>query len=228
MSKRQTRKLTERVRDDSPGPEDRGRNQVTVLSSAVLSWARTGGGESRARFALRAGVDLAVVEAAEDGTGPAWGLSYAEFTALAEAVSMLNPLLRDVFETAAACDLLVTCVMRGELAFSTEVLADDGTRDLAVGLLRWAFTGQFRLPGYETCVQLPVTWAWHDECGGWICPACGWCPCETGPEGCGHRGQLLGDVDLIVLRARATALAASSSPDAWVGAELLAVLGSAR
>jgi len=228
MSKRQTRKLTQRVRDDSLEPEDPGGNRVTALSSAVLSWARTGAGESRARFALRAGVDPAVVEGAEDGTGPAWDLPYAELTALADAVSLLNPLLRDVFETAAACDLLVTCVMRGEQAFSTEVLADDGTRDLAVGLLRWAFTGQFRLPGYESCVQRPVTWAWHDECGGWICPACGWCPCETGPQGCGHRGQLLGDADLIVLRARATALAASSSPDAWAGAELLAVLGSAR
>lgn len=228
MGKRHTRRATRRVLGDSPAVEDPGGNRVTALSSAVLSWARTGGGESQARFALSAGVDLAVVQGAEDGTGPAWDLPYAEFTALADAVSMLNPLLRDVFETAAACDLLVTCVMRGDQAFSTEVLVDDGTRDLAVGLLRWSFTGQFRLPGYESCVQLPVTWAWHDECGGWICPACGWCPCETGPEGCGHRGQLLGDVDLIVLRTRATALATSSSPDAWVGAELLAVLGSAR
>jgi len=228
MRKRQTRKLTQRVRDDSLESEDPGRNRVTVLSSAVLSWARTGAGESQARFALSAGVDPAVVAEAEVGTGPAWDLPYDEFTALADAVSMLNPLLRDAFETAAACDLLVTCVMRGDQAFSTEVLADDGTRDLAVGLLRWAFTGQFRLPGYESCAPLPVTWAWHDECGGWICPACGWCPCETGAEGCGHCGQLLGDVDLILLRVRATALATSGSPDAWVGAELLAVLGSAR
>jgi hypothetical protein len=228
MSKRQTRKLTQRVRDDSLEPEDPGRDRVTALSSAVLSWARTGAGESRARFALRAGVDPAVVEGAEDGTGPAWDLPYAELTALADAVSVLNPLLRDVFETAAACDLLVTCVMRGDQAFSTEVLAHHDTRNLAVGLLRWAITGEFRLPGYAGYLQAPVAWAWHEECGGWLCPACGWCPCETGPEGCGHRGQLLGDVDLTVLRCRADALAASRSPDAWVGAEILAVFGGAR
>jgi hypothetical protein len=205
-----------------------GEHPVAVLSSAVLTAARAGHGESRTRFALRAGVDPAVVEGAEDGTHPAWDLPYAEFAALSDAVSMLNPLLREVFETAAACDLLVTCVMRGDQAFSTEVLAHHDTRNLAVGLLRWAITGEFRLPGYAGYLQMPVAWAWHEECGGWICPACGWCPCETGPEGCGHRGQLLGDADLTVLRCRAAALAASRSPDAWVGAEILAVFGGAR
>ncbi len=226
MRKWHTRSLTQRAaaRDG----EDQGQSPVAVLSAAVLSAARTRCGESWEQFALRAGVEPAVVEGAENGTRPAWALPYTEFTALADAVSALNPPLRDVFEAAVACDLLVTCVMRGDQAFSTEVLADDRTRDLAVGLLRWAFTGQFRLPGYEHRVQMPVAWAWHDECGGWICPACGWCLCETGPEGCEHRGQLLGDVDMIMLRARATALAASGSPDAWVGAELLAVLGGAR
>jgi hypothetical protein len=201
---------------------------VAVLSSAVLTAARAGHGQSRTQFALRAGVDPAVVEGAEDGTHPAWDLPYAAFAALSDAVSMLNPLLREVFETAAACDLLVTCVMRGDQAFSTEVLAHHDTRNLAVGLLRWAITGEFRLPGYAGYLQMPVAWAWHEECGGWICPACGWCPCETGPEGCGHRGQLLGDVDLTVLQCRAAALAASRSPDAWVGAEILAVFGGAQ
>ena len=111
-------------------------------------------------------------------------------SALGDAVSVLNPSLRAVFETAAACDLVLTCVMRGDQAFSTDVLADDDTRDLAVGLLRWAVTGEFRLPGYAGCMQVPVLWAWHEECGGWACPACGWCPCETGASGCGHCGQL--------------------------------------
>lgn len=141
---------------------------------------------------------------------------------------MLDPLLREVFETAAACDLLITCVMRGDQAFGTDVLAHGDTRDLAVGLLRWAVTGQFRLPGYAGYVPVPVAWAWHERCGGWVCPACGWCPCDAGAERCGHRGQLLGDADLAVLRSRAAALAASGSPDAWVGAEILAVLGGVR
>jgi hypothetical protein len=199
-----------------------------VLSAAVLQAARTGYGESRAEFAARAGVEPGLLAAAEDGSYPAWGLPYAEFTAFAGAVSALDPPLGEMFEAAAACDLLVTCVMRGDQAFSTDVLADDDTRDLAIGLLRWAITGEFRMPGYADDGQVPVTWAWHEECGGWTCPACGWFRCEAGPSGCGHRGQLLGDVDVAVLRCRASALAASGSPDAWAGAELLAVLGGTR
>lgn len=201
---------------------------VTILSASVLTAARTGYRESREDFAVRAGVSLHVLEGVEDGDCPAWDLPYATFSALNDAVSVLNPSLRTVFETAAACDLVLTCVTRGHQAFSTDVLADDDTRDLAVGLLRWALTGEFRLPGHAGCMQVPVLWAWHEECGGWVCPACGWCLCETGPAGCGHRGQLLGDVDLAVLRRQASALARSGSPDAWVGAEILAVFGGSR
>jgi hypothetical protein len=177
---------------------------------------------------MRADVSLQVVEGVEDGTRPPWDLPYDTFAALSDAVSVLNPSLRTAFETAAGCDLMLTSVMRGDHAFSTDVMADDGTRDLAVGLLRWAVTGEFRLPEYAGCVQVPVLWAWHEECGGWICPACGGCLCETGPFGCGHRGQLLGDPDLAELRRRASDLAKSGSPDAWVGAEILAVFGGAR
>ena len=204
------------------------RRPAVVLSGSVLRAARTGYGESREDIAARAAIGLHVVEGVEDGTLPACDLPYDTFTALGDAVSVLNPSLRTVFETAAACDLVLTCVMRGDQAFSTDVLAGDDTRDLAVGLLRWAVTGEFRLPGDAGCMQLPVLWAWHEECGGWVCPACGWCPCETGPEGCGHCGQLIGDVDLALLRHQAYALASSGSPDAWVGAEILAVFGGAR
>ena len=145
---------------------------VTVLSASVLIAARTGYRESREDFAVRADVPLRVVEAVEGGSRPAWDLPYATFSALGGAVSVLSPSMCTVFETAAACDLMLTCVMRGDHAFSTDVLADDDTRDLAVGLLRWAVTGEFRLPGYAGCVQVPVLWAWHEECGGWVCPAC--------------------------------------------------------
>ena len=204
------------------------RQPVAVLSGSVLRAARTGYGESREDFAARAGVSLHVVEGVEDGTLPAWDLPYLTFTVVSDAVSVLSPSLCTVFEAAAACDLMLTCVKCGDPAFSTDVLADDDTRDLAVGLLRWAVTGEFRLPEYAGCMQLPALWAWHEECGGWACPACGWCLCETGPGGCGHRGQLLGDVDLVMLRRRAAELAKSGSPDAWVGAEILAVFGGAR
>jgi hypothetical protein len=201
---------------------------VVVLSGSVLRAVRAGYGEAREDFAARASVGLHVVEDVESGTLPAWDLPYVTFTALGDAVSALNPSLRTVFETAAACDLVLTCVIFGDQTFSTDVLADDDTRDLAVGLLRWAVTGEFRLPEYAGCMQLPVLWAWHEECGAWVCPACGRCLCKTGPAGCGHHGQLLGDADLAVLRHRASALARSGSPDAWVGAEIVAVFGGAR
>jgi hypothetical protein len=190
--------------------------------------ARTEYRESRESFAMRAGVGLDLMEGVEDRSCPVWELPYAAFIALGDAVSVRSSSLRAVFETAAACDLVLTCVMRGDEAFSTDVLADDDTRDLAVGLLRWAVTGEFRLPGCAGCVQVPVLWAWHEECGGWVCPACGRCPCRPSAASCGHRGQLLADADLAILRARASALARSGSPDAWVGAEILAVFGGDR
>ena len=85
-----------------------------------------------------------MVDGAEDGTRPAWELPYAEFMALADAVAVPHPSWRELFETAAACDLLVTCLLDGDQAMATDVLADDDTRDMTVALLRWAITG--RLP----------------------------------------------------------------------------------
>lgn len=211
---------------EEPDPRH-GQHPVTVLSASLLIAARTACRESSADLAERAGTGLDLVQGVEDGTLPAWELPYDTFIALADAVSVLNPSLRPVFEAAAACDLVLTCVMRGDWAFATDVLADDDTRDLAVGLLRWAVTGEFRLPVYAHRMRVPVLWAWHEECGGWVCPACGACPCNAGPAGCGHRGQLLGDADLAALHRKASELARSGSPDAWVGAEILAVFGGA-
>ncbi len=200
-----------------------GGRPVAVLSAAVLAAARAGYREGQAEFAARAGVGLHVVQGAEDGTGPAWALPYAEFIALADAVAVLNPSLRQVFETAAGCDLLVTCLLDGDQAMATDVLADDDTWDMTAALLRWAITGEFRATQYAGFARMPV--ARHEECGGVICPACGRCPCETGGRDCWHSGQLLDDAQLALLRQRAAALARSSSPDAWVGAEILAIFG---
>jgi hypothetical protein len=63
-------------------------------------------------------------EGAEDGTRPAWELPYAEFMALTDAVAASCPSWRELFETAAACDLLVTCLLDGDQAMATDVLAD--------------------------------------------------------------------------------------------------------
>ena len=41
-------------------------------------------------------------------------------------------------------------------------------------------------------------------------------------------GRLLSDEQRALLRQRAAALARSSSPDAWVGAEILAIFGGDR
>ena len=71
-------------------------------------------------------------------------LPYAEFMALADAVAAPHPSWRELFETAAACDLLVTCLLDGDQAMATDVLADDDTRDTTVALLRWAITGDSR------------------------------------------------------------------------------------
>jgi hypothetical protein len=179
-----------------------GRQPVTVLSAAVLMAARTRSHENRADFAARAQLSFHVVEGAEDGTRPAWELPYAEFMALADAVAASCPSWRELFETAAACDLLVTCLLDGDQAMATDVLADDDTRDTTVALLRWAITGNSR------SVQ-----------------RAGLALCERGDE---PSGRLLGGEQRALLRQRAAALARSSSPDAWVGAEILAAFGGDR
>jgi hypothetical protein len=166
------------------GAEDLRQHAVAVLSAAVLVATRTGYRESQADFADRAGVSLDVVRDAENGTQPVWALPYGEYVALADAVSVLNPRLRGWFETAAACDLLLTCVIDGDQVLAADVLVEPGSRYLAKKLLRWAITG-----------TLPTrSWA--------------------------HR-PLLGEAQVALLRERAAALAASGSPDAWAGAELL-------
>src|SRR6266568_3197570 len=100
---------TGRAGEPAPGLSG---HKVAVLSASVLRAARTGYRESREGFAARAGVDLHVVEGVEAGSRPVWDLPYATFTAMGDAVSVLNPSLRTVFEVAAACDLMLTCVMR--------------------------------------------------------------------------------------------------------------------
>ncbi len=129
--------------------EDLGEHPVAVLSAAVLTAARRAYQESRANFARRAGLAPDVVGGAEDGTRPAWALPYFEFTALADAVSVLNPWMRSMFETAAACDLLLSCVLNGDQVLATDALAEVGSQDLARTLLRWAVTGELRAPGRE-------------------------------------------------------------------------------
>jgi hypothetical protein len=173
-----------------------------VLSAAVLVAARAASGEDRADLAARAGFGVHVLDGAEDGTRPAWALPYAEFMTLADAMAVPHPSWRELFETAAACDLLMTCLLDGDQAMATDVLADDDTRDMTVALLRWAITGDSR------SAQLA-----------------GFIPCERGD---GPVGGLLNDVQRTLLRQRAAVLARSCSPDAWVGAEILAIFGGDR
>jgi hypothetical protein len=182
------------------------RQPVTVLSAAVLMAARTRCHENRADFSARAQLSVQVVEGAEDGTHPAWELQYAEFMALADAVGSACPSWRELFETAAACDLLATCLLDGDQAMATDVLADDDTRDVTVALLRWVITGESQAAQSTGLVppQVPL------------------------PEECEHSGHLLSFAQRTLLRQRAAALARSCSPDAWVGAEILAIFGGAR
>jgi hypothetical protein len=161
------------------GRPDRGAHQVAVLSASVLRMVRWCCRESRTDLAVRAGVSRDVVDRAEDGTGPAWALPYADFAALSDAVAARTPRLRKLFETATACDLLLSCVLDGDQALATDVLAERDTRQQARALLNLALSR---------------------KSGG-------------GPP-------LLGNAQVDMLRDRAAALAASGSPDAWVGAEL--------
>ena len=131
------------------GAEDLGEHPIAVLSAAVLKAARRAYRESGATFAARAGVAPSVMGGAEDGTSPAWALPYFEFTALADAVSVVNPWLRGMLETAAACDLLLSCVLNGDQVLATDALVEAGSQDLARVLLRWAVTGELRAPGRE-------------------------------------------------------------------------------
>jgi hypothetical protein len=178
------------------------RPQVAVLSAAVLAAARAAYREDRADLATRAGLGVHVIDGAEDGTDPAWGLPYPEFMALADAMAAPHPSWRELFETAAACDLLMTCLLDGDQAMATDVLADDDTRDTTVALLRWAITGDSR------SVQ-----------------RAGLALCERGD---GPPVRLLDGEQRALLRQRAAALVLSNSPDAWVGAEILAVFGGDR
>jgi hypothetical protein len=175
---------------------------VAALSAVVLVTARAAYGEGRADLAARARLGVHVVDGVEDGTRPAWELPYAEFMALADAVAEPQPSWRGLFETAAACDLLVTCLLGGDQAMATDVLADDDTRDMTVMLLRWVITGDSR------AVQ-----------------RAGFIPCERGDR---PASGLLSDVQRTLLRRRAAVLARSCSPDAWVGAEILAIFGGDR
>jgi hypothetical protein len=173
---------------------------VAVLSAAVLVAVRAAYGEDRAGLATRARIDVHVVDGAERGTRPAWALPYLEFVAIADAVGAPHPSWRELFETAAACDLLMTCLLDGDQAMATDVLADDDTRDTTMALLRWAITGDSR------SVQRGGLTPWERA---------------DRPS-----DRLLNDEQRALLRQRAATLARSSSPDAWVGAEILAIFGS--
>jgi hypothetical protein len=145
MSERHTGDLAEWIQEDGPAVGRPGQHPVAVLSAAMLRTARARCQESLAEFAARAGVALDVVQGAEDGTCPTWALSYADFTALADAVAAWWP--RPAFETAAGCDLLLSCILNGDQVLATDVLAEDGTRELARSLLRWAVTGDVQARG---------------------------------------------------------------------------------
>lgn len=131
-------------------------HQVAVLSAALLQAVMNTYGEDQHGFAARAGVAAEVVADAMTGTRPAWALPYEQFAALVGAVASLWPCA--VFETAAACDLLLSCVLNGDLFITADVLTDPRSQGLARALLTMAVssapasgTGRARdalLPGH--------------------------------------------------------------------------------
>lgn len=120
-------------------------HRVSALSAALLQAVINTYGENHESFAVRAGVAAEVVAEATAEIHPAWALPYDEFTALADAVAALWPCA--VFETAAACDLLLSCVLNGEQFLATDVLTEPCSQGLARALLRLAITSE---PAGET------------------------------------------------------------------------------
>jgi hypothetical protein len=99
-------------------------------------------------------------------------------------------------ETAVACDLLLTCVLNGDQVFATDVVMELGSRNLAWVLLSLAIAG-----GSDRALP------------------------GVGSLKLVENVVTLDDAQVALLRERVEALAASASPDAWVGAEIAAVCG---
>ena len=131
---------TRPVVDDRLAPEDPPEHRVTVLTAALLQAAMNTYGENHAGFALRAGVAAGIVAEVVGGTCPAWALPYDEFMAMAGVVAAVWPCA--AFETATACDLLLSCVLNGDQFMATDVLTEPGSQELARALLRLAIAGE--------------------------------------------------------------------------------------
>src|SRR5580658_9689799 len=109
--------------------EDPHEYPVAVLSATLVQAVMDALGEGVGDFAIRAGVATVVVADAVSGACPAWALPYAQITALACAVAAWWP--DEVFETAAACDLLLSCLLNGDQVMATDVLTQPRSRGLA-------------------------------------------------------------------------------------------------
>jgi hypothetical protein len=132
------------VHDRGDGQLDATRAAAAAISGAVLRIARAMNGESREGFAVRAGVPAAAVAGAEDGALPAWVLPYDQYQAIEAALSVTGPRLADAFYTAAACDLFLTGLLKGDNEAEDGALAallDEEHAGLAWSLLSWAVTG---------------------------------------------------------------------------------------
>ena len=120
---------------------------VTALSARMLMLGRAILGDNPEVFAARAGANLDLVGAIEEGTRPAWDIPGPELMPIADA---LHPVLGDWFWTAVACDLLLTNLLSAEDATAgvaaEEALGDLARRELARKLLRWAISGAGKAP----------------------------------------------------------------------------------
>jgi len=128
------------VRNSALVLDELGEHRVTALSASLLRAVMTTYGEDHESFASRAGIRPQTVAEAMDGTCPAWALPYDEFAAIADAITAMWPC--GVFETAAACDLLLSCVLSGDQFMATDVLTQPDSPDLAWALLRLAISSR--------------------------------------------------------------------------------------
>jgi hypothetical protein len=127
-----TSRRTSMPRD--PIGENQHEHQITVLSAALLRSVINTCGQDLVSFAESAGLAAEVMAGVLSGLEPAWALPYDHFTALADAVAAVWPC--EAFETATACDLLLSCVLDGEQHMATDVLTEPSSQGLARALIR--------------------------------------------------------------------------------------------
>lgn len=164
---------------------------VTALSSLIMTVGRDEMSELAEEFAARAGVSPELVEAIGNGKRPAWAIDGPEVFKVADA---MREETAGLFLTAANCDLMIENVLRGDTATASAAAAE-------------VLNDPKRREAARSLLTMAV------QAGTGTAPS----PWHTWSA----KEPLLDAEDRELLRARATEIAGSGTPDAWLGDEIL-------